>query len=119
MLGSGHGASFPATVYAALFTVAPTSVGGGTEVTGGSYARVAITNNTTNWPAASGGVKSNGTAIVFPAATASWGTVVFCALFDAAVAGNLVCGGDLTQNRVVPSGDTAQILAGQLTLTPT
>lgn len=39
----------PATLYLALYTVAPTDNGGGTEVTGGSYARKAVTNNTTNF----------------------------------------------------------------------
>jgi len=63
----------PATVYVALYTVAPSDTGGGTEVTGGSYARAAVTNNSTNWPAASGGEKSNGTEITFETATASWG----------------------------------------------
>lgn len=117
ILGSGHAAGFPATVYVALFTVAPTSAGGGTEVSGGSYARAAVTNNTTNWPAAASGIKSNGTAIVFPAATASWGTIVAFALFDAATVGVLIAWGTLTTNIVVPAGDTAQFLAGQLIVT--
>jgi len=73
----------PTIVYVALYTVAPTDAGGGTEVTGGAYARVAVTNNITNWPAAAGGLKSNGTEIVFPTATASWGTVVAFAVLDA------------------------------------
>lgn len=40
-----RGASWtsPTTVYAALFTAAPGEAGGGTEVTGGSYIRKAIT----------------------------------------------------------------------------
>jgi len=66
----------PVTLYVALYTVAPTEDGGGTEVSGGSYARVAVTNNVTNFPGAVDGAKSNGTAIVFPAATALWGDIV-------------------------------------------
>ncbi|MDP9488130.1 MAG: hypothetical protein M3Q49_20465, partial [Actinomycetota bacterium] len=59
------------TVYVALYTTAPDDAGaGGTEVSGGAYARVAVTNNATNWPAAVGGAKSNGVAITFPQATA-------------------------------------------------
>lgn len=44
----------PATLYAALMTVMPAGTGGGTEFAGGggSYARVALTNNSTNFPAA-------------------------------------------------------------------
>lgn len=85
----------PATVHMALFTVSPSDTGGGTEVSGGSYARVAITNNTTNWPNFSAGLKSSGTAINFPTPTADWGTVVAWGLFDAASAGNLLFWGPL------------------------
>jgi hypothetical protein len=80
----------PANIHVALFTVAPTDAGGGTEVTGGSYARVQVTNNATNFPAAAAGLKQNGTAINFAQATADWGTVVAFGLFDAATSGNLL-----------------------------
>lgn len=87
--------SIPATLYIGLFTVTPADDGtGGTEVTGGSYARVALTNNTTNFPNATGGdpsTKSNGIAVTFPAATANWGTVVGVGIFDASTSGNLLC----------------------------
>ena len=64
----------PTTLYLALYTAAPSDAGGGTECAGGSYARASVTNDATNFPAASGGAKSNGTAIAFAQATASWGT---------------------------------------------
>jgi hypothetical protein len=110
--------SAPAT-HVALFTVAPTDAGGGTEVSGGAYARVAVTNNTTNWPAASGGTaaKSNGTVITFPTATASWGTVVAFGIFDAASAGNLLWWGDLTTAKAIGSGDTPSFAIGALAFT--
>jgi hypothetical protein len=76
--------TIPGTYYVALFTVAPNKDGGGTEVSGGSYARVAVTNNTTNWPNAASGRKTNATEIVFPQATANWGTIVAAALVSAA-----------------------------------
>lgn len=116
VLGGGD-YSRPATVYIALFTAAPTDAGGGTEVTGGSYARKAVTNNATNWPAASGGAKSNGTAIEFVTATADWGTVVAFAIFDAATDGNMLYWGDLTASKSVDSGDTARFAAGELDVT--
>ena len=106
-----------ATVYVALFTSAPTDAGGGTEVSGGGYARVAVTNDATNWPAASGGSKSNGTDIVFPTATADWGTVVAFAIFDASTAGNMLVWGNLTQSKAIYNGDTARFAAGDLTIT--
>lgn len=107
----------PATVYIALYTAAPTDAGGGTEVTGGSYARVAVTNNATNWPAASGGAKSNGTAVTFPTATANWGTVVAFGILDAASAGNLLYWADLTTSKAVNNGDTASFAVGDIDVT--
>ncbi|MEB2351860.1 MAG: hypothetical protein OZ924_10645 [Burkholderiaceae bacterium] len=107
----------PATVHLALYTAAPTDAGGGTEVSGGSYARAAVTNNATNWPAASAGSKSNGTAISFPAATASWGTVVAVGIFDAPSGGNLLYWADLTTPKAIGAGDTARFPAGSIMVT--
>lgn len=109
--------SRPGTVYIALYTVAPTDAGGGTEVSGGDYARVAVTNNTTNWPAASSGSKSNGTAFTFTQATADWGTVVAFGILDALTSGNLLYWGDLTASKSVESGDTAEFAASGITIT--
>lgn len=75
----------PATVYLAAMTAAPTIAGGGTEATGGSYARVAIT-----WAAAASSQIANSAATTFPTATASWGTIVDAAIYDAATGGNLM-----------------------------
>lgn len=101
----------PATTHIGLYTVVPTDAGGGTEVSGGAYARVAFTNNATNWPAASGGAKSNGVAITFPAPTANWGVVVAFGIFDAATAGNLLYWGLVTPNKTVNNGDPAPSFA--------
>lgn len=113
----------PASVYAALFTAAPTDAGGGTEVGTGTwtnYARVTVTNNATNFPASSGGAKSNGTAISWPAATASGAvTVVAMALFDAATVGNMLVWADLTVSKQVNSGDTPSFAIGDLDVTLT
>lgn len=106
----------PATVYCAAFTAAPTDSGGGTEVTGGSYDRVDITNNGTNWPAASGGAKSNGTAITFPQATANWGTIVAIALFDANSAGNMLMWDGITSTDI-NINDTLEIAIGDFDVT--
>lgn len=107
----------PATVYIALYTVAPTDAGGGTEVTGGSYARKDVTNNITNWPAAAGGAKSNGTEITFVTATANWGTVVAFAIFDTVTAGNMMHWADLTLSKLISNGDTAKFAVGDIDLT--
>ncbi len=107
----------PATLYIALFTVAPTDTGGGTEVSGGSYARKDVANNATNWPDSSNSTKSNGTDITFVTATASWGTVVAFGIFDAVTAGNLLYWGDLVASKIVGVGDTAKFLVGDLDVT--
>lgn len=80
----------PATTYFALMTTMPTASGGGVEVSGGSYARVGYTNSAGNWPASSGGSKTNANVINFGTATANWGTVVGIAEYDAATSGNLL-----------------------------
>jgi hypothetical protein len=104
----------PATVYVALFTAAPTDAGGGTEVSGGGYARQAVT-----FGAVSGGSPSqiaNSAAINFPVATASWGTVVAFGLYDAATAGNLLAWANLTTSKLIDVNDQAQFATGALTI---
>lgn len=118
ILGGGDYAR-PATVYVALFTSAPTDAGGGTEVAGGSYARAAVTNNATNFPAAAGGVKSNGTALAYAQATAGWGTVVAFGVFDALSGGNLLYWAALTTPKTVQNGDTPSWSIGALQFTET
>ena len=107
----------PAKVYVALYTAAPNDAGGGTEVSGGDYARVEVVNNATNFPAASEGAKSNGTKITFTTASANWGTVVAFGIFDAAESGNLLLWASLTANKTIDSGDTAEFAVGDLDYT--
>lgn len=119
-LGSSHDTTaFPATVYIALITTAPSNANGTSivEVFGGSYARVAVTNNDTNWPAASGRSKSNGTTVTFPTSTGSWGTVVGAAFYDAASAGNFLGYAALSSSQTIGSGITPQFAAGAITVT--
>lgn len=112
-----------ANVYIALSTAAYSDAATGsamTEVSGGSYARVAVTNDATNWPAATGtspASKANGAAFTFPTATAAWGTVLSFYIVDASTAGNILYGGDLTASKVVGSGDTATFAAASITIT--
>lgn len=118
ILGSNHASAFPATVYVALYTTVPTTDAGSgaVEVTGGSYARVSVTNNSTNWPNATGGLKSNATAIAFPTATASWGTVTGYGIYDAATSGNLILFGTLSSTLTVGTGSTPTFAIGAFTI---
>ena len=103
----------PTNIYVALYTVAPTDAGGGTECTGGSYARKIHEA----WDAAASGATENTGAITFVEATASWGTLVAFALFDAITAGNMLAWGDLSVSKAVGSGDTASFADGELDIT--
>lgn len=110
--------SRPANIYIALFTAAPSDSGGGTEVSGGSYARQAVaTGASSGWDAASGGATANTSTVTFPTATANWGTITHIGLFDASSAGNLLFHGALTASKVVNSGDIFRINAGDLDIT--
>lgn len=118
----GQAFTAPATVYVGLFTATPSDTGGGTEVTGGSYARVAVTSSLANWAgtqaaasttASTGtsGTTSNNASITFPAPTANWGTITSIGIFDAATTGNLLIWGALTTNKTVNNGDAAPSFA--------
>ncbi len=76
-----------ATVYVSLWTSDPTDAGSGTEVStsGTSYARTAVT-----FGAPSDGASTNNADVTFPTATASWGTVGWIGINDAATSGNLL-----------------------------
>ena len=100
------------TYYLALFTAAPGETGGGTEVSGGSYARQPVAFGNPS----SGSMKTSA-AIEFPTATASWGTAVSWGLFDAKEGGNLVWYGAITTPKELLSGDIYRVNAGNLTLT--
>ncbi len=112
-----------ANLFIALFTVSPTaSSDSGTEVSGGSYARKSVTNNATNFPAAthSGSIpatKANGTSISFVAATGSWGTILAFGIYDASTAGNLLYWGAVTPVQIISSGGTFTIGVGQMVFT--
>lgn len=86
----------PATTFVALYSASPTDASAGTELTGGAYARVSVTNNTTNWPA--GNPKSNGTAITYPTASADWSRAYSWQILDSSSGGVRMYWGPLASN---------------------
>ena len=100
-----------ATVYLALYTVAPTDAGGGTQVTGGGYARQAIT-----FGASSGGAIANTSAVAFTASGAAYGDVLAVGVFDALTAGNLLAWDAIT-SAVIGDGDTLNFAIGDIDIT--
>ena len=99
--------TMPTDVYVALFTVSPGEAGGGTEVTGGSYARQIAT-----FTAASSGATSNDSNIDFTGMPAA--TTVAIGIFDALTSGDMLLYGTLTTNKTTDAGDTLRIATGDL-----
>jgi hypothetical protein len=101
-----------ATVYVSLWTSDPTDAGSGTEVSGGSYARTSVT-----FAAPSNGVTTNDADVTFPTATASWGTVGWIGINDAASSGNLLYHSPLDTAKTIDTGDIFKISSGNLSVT--
>jgi hypothetical protein len=102
----------PATVYIGLYTSDPTDANTGTEVSGGSYTRTAVTMG-----APSNGVSTNTAAVEFPQASGSWGTVGWIGILDATSSGNLLYHTPLDTSKTISSGDIFKIAIGGLSVT--
>ena len=113
-----NNAAFPSisATYVSLHTADVTDAGTGTEVSGGSYARVDC-GSFTSMTGITDGQTENTAEIAFAQASASWGTVTHIGLWDASSGGNLLLHGALTASKTVDSGDTFKIAAGDLIVT--
>lgn len=127
-LWRGQALGAPATWYVALYSAAPSDGGGGTELAGNGYARVAVTASLAAWAgtqsagsttASSGtsGTTSNNAAVTFPTATGAWATATHFGILDASTAGNLWIWAALSTAKTAGIGDTPSFANGQLTLT--
>lgn len=108
----------PTDIFVGLLTASADDASPGTEVSGGSYARVSVPGSLAAWAgtqaagstaASSGtsGATSNNGVITFPAPSANWGVASHFALFDAASGGNLLFYGGLTTPKTINNGDPA------------
>jgi hypothetical protein len=124
----GQTAPTTTTLYVGLLTTAPSDTGGGTEASGGSYARVTVTSSLANWAgtqsagstiasSGTGGQTSNNAAITFPTPSAGWGTVTHFGIYDAASGGNLLFWGALTISKTINQADTVTFPAASLSIT--
>lgn len=115
----------PANLYVALYTIAPTDTGGGTEVTGGNYARVQLNPGTSNWystqadtgatSTGTGGTTGNASTIAWNSVT--WtGTVVAVGILDASSGGNLLFYKTLASSKTLASGDSISFATNALTV---
>lgn len=112
----GVSPTYPATLYLALLTTAPSNnTGSGVvEVSGSAYARVAVTRNQTNFPAAASRAISSGIDFIWPTPTGSWGTVVGVAMYSASSGGTYEGYAALPTGQSIVSGNVVKIAAGDL-----
>ena len=101
----------PTEWHIALYTASPSDPGGGTEVSGGGYARQAVTFTV------SGNTASNNAAIEWPVATSAYGTVTDVGVFDASTGGNLIAYAALTTSKAIDTGDVFRLPSGDLDVT--
>ena len=114
-LFTGSSATRPTAWFVGLFTAAPSDTGGGTEVTGSGYTRIAT-----------GTISGSGTATTFTNAAAiefgaasggNWGTIGWAAIFDASTGGNMLAWAPLTTAKAINDGDIFRIPASSLSIT--
>jgi len=104
----------PTTVYVSLWTSDPTDDGSGTEVSGGGYARTAVSFATA---VGTSGNVLNDAVVEFPASTSGWGTVGWIGINDAASGGNLMYHTALDAAKTIDTGDIFKIAIGNLSVT--
>lgn len=107
-----------ANTYVALMTaVADGEASSVTEVSGGSYARQAVSASG-GWSAggqvSAGYEVNNASDIAFPVASADWGTITHFAIYDASTSGNLLYYGALDASKAIATGDQFKFPAGTL-----
>ena len=113
-----NSATRPTAWYVALFTAAPSDTGGGTEVTGNGYARVATGTITVSGTSPT--LATNSAAIEFAAASGgNWGAITHVAIFTASTAGTMLGWAPLTTSRTINDGDVLRIPVGDLDITLT
>lgn len=122
-----RGGSFtaPANLYIALYTSAPSDAGGGTEVSGGNYARQQLNPGASNWystqadttatSTGTNGTTGNASTIAWNSVTWS-GTVVAVGICDASSAGNLLFYKSLSASKTIASGDSISFATNALTV---
>lgn len=101
----------PGTLYLGLYTTSPGEGNTGTECSGTSYARQTIAFTVVNDTA------SNTSAVEFPVAGSSWGSIGYVGILDNLTSGNLLAYGALTTAKTIDSGDVFRVEAGDLDIT--
>ena len=103
-----------ASAYIALFSVAPGEAGGGTELTGNGYARIAV-----GFGVPSDGVSTNAAEVKFTASGGAWSAIAGHALMDASSGGNMLYYEDSVSGPTLADGDSYVFDAGDISVTET
>jgi hypothetical protein len=102
----------PTTVYASLYSTAPTASTSGTELTGNGYSR-----QLTTFSSPSAGSASSNVAVTFgPATGNSWPTVVAVGIVDASTSGNILFYQTIA-NSTIRVGSSLNFASGAITVT--
>jgi len=111
----------PGTYYVGLSTSTVLIDGTGeTEPSGGSYARIAVTNNKTSFTTAANGELTNDINITFTESTDAWGDITYVFLADAAsAAGNIYFFEALPATKTVQTATTVVFAAAAMTFSMT
>ena len=124
----GQALTLPANLFVALYSTAIMDNGSAIELSGPGYARAIIPRSLLAWAGTQGaastdpssgssGMTSNNVPIQFPIASGEWGTALWWAILDAAVAGNMLFYGELLYPRTIFPGDTPVTYApGNMTI---
>jgi hypothetical protein len=109
--------SVPVTWYVGLSTTGIGISGSATEP-GGTYSRVAVTNNKVNFTNAASGSVVNVTAINFPdSGVVSWGTMTDIALWDQPTGGSVWFYDALSTSKIVQANTAVSFVSGAITIT--
>lgn len=99
------------TYYLALYTTTVSEAGGGTEISGGGYARQKVV-----FTEPSNGQLNNSAQIEFPVATSDWGTANGWALCNAATGGDVIWYGTISSPKELLTGDIYRVPVSYLVL---
>lgn len=102
--------------YIGLFILSPGEAGGGTEVNGFGYSRLAMAQ--ADWAAPTAGepttIENSAQKLYAQATGGNWGTVVALGVFDDPTAGVMTHYGTLATSKTINDGDNAKFNAGAL-----
>lgn len=106
----GNAYTAPSTLYVGLHTSNPDEDDSGSEIStsGTAYVRKSVAFTVT------GSAADNDAAVEFDTATASWGTITHCGIYDAETAGNLLAYAQLATAKTIDTGDVFRIPAADL-----